>query len=112
MTRLKQLATSSPEVDEIRNLEAEVDPIKVTIVLTPLIQFIIEALVANRLHLSRTRAVTRVTEAAALDLLENAGFTTESPEFRQKYRAWLTRKPQMIEDFDGEEIEVFEVITL
>jgi galactokinase len=113
MTRVTKLTGDSPDVDRIKTAEANYEPVKVTLQLSPLIQFIIEGGIQHRLHVSRTAATRELLEAAALDWLEAKGYTEDSPEFQQKYLTWLTRKPQKQYDPDlNEEVDVYKVVGL
>lgn len=122
MTRVAKLTSDAPEFDRIKSLEAEHEQIKVTIQLAPLYQFVIEAGIQSKLHLSRSGAVRQLLEAAALDFLEAKGYQVDSDEFREKYLKWLTRKPYLTMvptgrrdeygDPEMEEEEVYETVTL
>jgi hypothetical protein len=121
MTRVTQLTGDTPEFDRIKAAEAEHEQLKVTINLSPLMQFIIEGGIQQRLHVNRTAAVRELLEAAALDWLDAKGYKTDSQEFQEKYLKWLERKPflEVIhtgKDYRGEdileEVEVMESVRL
>lgn len=104
MTNVKFLADNSAQESNIQAAEADHDPVKVTITLSPLTQFIVDAALNAR---TRSSAVRALLDSAALDLLEAKGYKLDSPEFREKYYTWLTRKP--LEPFyDPETKEVVE----
>ncbi len=104
MTNVKFLADNSLPESNIQAAEADHDPVKVTITLSPLTQFVVESALNMR---SRSTAVRQLLDSAALDLLEAKGYKLDSPEFREKYYKWLTRKP--LEPFmDPETREIIE----
>jgi len=110
MSNVRRLAGDSSQESNITAAEADHEPIKVTITLSPLTQFIVDGALNMR---TRSSAVRQLLDLAALDLLEAKGYTLDSDEFREKYYKWLTRKPKMqfIPELD-EEVETWEVITL
>ncbi len=110
MTNVKLLADTSTQGANIQAAEADHDPVKVTITLSPLTQFIVEAALDMR---TRSSGVRELLDAAALDLLEAKGYSLQSDDFRKKYYQWLTREPKMeIVDDSGKEVPTYEVVTL
>lgn len=110
MSNVKRLAGDSSQESNIKAAEADHDPVKVTVTLTPLTQFIIEGALDMR---TRSAAVRQLLDSAALDLLEAKGHTLGSDDFRKLYYRWLTRTPykQYIPEED-EEVELYETIRL
>ena len=90
MSRVSQLRTA---VDPIKAAEQEHDGSKVSLRLSPLTTFILDAGLQPRLTGSRTRVATQLAEAAALDWLEGQGIDPDSEDFKKKYLQWLTRQP-------------------
>ncbi len=88
MTRVKNLTSDKLEFDDIKAKEAGREPVKVTLKLSPVTEFIIEN-IQHKLHTNRTSATSELLDAAALDWLEAKGYSTESEEFLEKYRSWL-----------------------
>ncbi len=109
MSNVKRLAGDSSQESNITSAEADHDPVKVTITLSPLTQFIIDAALNTR---SRSSSVRQLLDSAALDLLEAKGHTLDSDEFRKLYYRWLTREPQIIEDPAGNESVHYESVLL
>ncbi len=110
MSNVKRLAGDSSQESNIKAAEADHDPVKVTVTLSPLTQFILDGALRMR---TRSASVRQLLDSAALDLLEAKGYTLDSDDFRKLYYRWLTREPQTITDPDThEEIQVYEVIEL
>ncbi len=110
MSNVKRLASNTSPGNDIAAAEADHDPVKVTISLSPVTQFIIEAALMKR---TRSSAVRQLLESAALDLLEVKGYTLDSDDFKEKYYRWLTRVPQVeTNPHTGEEEEYVETIRL
>ena len=109
MSNVKRLAGDSTQESNITAAEADHDPVKVTITLSPLTEFIIDAALNTR---SRSSAVRQLLDSAALDLLEAKGYTLDSDGFRKLYYRWLTRTPQTGVDHEGDEYSYLETIRL
>jgi hypothetical protein len=89
MTRVSNLTADNPELSEIKALESQREQVKVTITLSPEVEFIMDNLQRALSSRTRTAAVASLLEAAALDWLEAKGYTTDSKEFRTRYLRWL-----------------------
>jgi hypothetical protein len=89
MSRLQQLTDKPAEFDQIKSLEAERDPFKVTVVLSPRSEFLVQNIHDALKTRSHTATVREVLEAALLDWLESKGYKEDSEEFREKYLTWL-----------------------
>lgn len=89
MSRLQQLTEKPAEFDQIKALEAERDPFKVTVTLSPRSEFLVANIHETLKTRSHTSTVREVLEAALLDWLEAKGYKEDSEEFRAKYLAWL-----------------------
>lgn len=90
MTRVGKLTSDIPEFDRLKAKEAEYERLKVTITLSPLAQYVIDEGIQPKLGVSRTATVSALLEAAVLDWLDAKEHNTDSPEFREKYLAWLS----------------------
>jgi hypothetical protein len=121
MSRIQQLTDKPAEFDQIRSLEAERDPFKVTVVLSPRSEFLVQNIHMVLQSRSATATVREVLEAALLDWLESKGYKEDSEEFKQKYRLWLQGghlgatvtgfDPDTEEEFEGQEVH-FERVRL
>lgn len=114
MTRVGRL---NPSTDPIQAAEADHEGSKVSLRLSPLATFILEAGLQPRLRGSRTRVATELFEAAVQDWLEAQGIDQQGDSFRRKYLQWLTRQPLSDEErhdlrIPPEEGDVYAVIEL
>lgn len=121
MSRLQQLTEKPAEFDQIRSLEAERDPFKVTVALSPRSEFLVQNIHDVLQTRSHTATVREVLEAALLDWLESKGYKEDSPEFKEKYALWLSGahlgqtetgyNPETDEEFEHEPVN-FSVVRL
>ncbi len=110
MSNVKRLAGDTSEKFNIAAAEADHEPVKVTITLPPLTQFIIEGSLSRH---NRTSAVRQLLDLAALDLLEAKGYELNSDNFRELYHEWLTRKPYNdVDPETGEETTFYPAVHL
>lgn len=110
MSNVKRLAGDTHEKHNIAAAEADHEPVKVTITLSPLTQFIIEGSLSSR---NRTSAVRQLLDLAALDLLEAKDYDLNSDKFRELYYEWLTRKSYIdIDPETGEPTEFYPIVRL
>jgi hypothetical protein len=105
MTRIARLKNDG---DAIKNAELEHEETRVSLRLSPRAAFIFETM-QHRLGVNRTRAVTELVEAAALDWVEAQGIEPEGGEFKAKYYRWLTRQPVDVAE-DG--VDLYDLVLL